>query len=102
MGRGLEALGASWVTFWHPFLVLLFVMLSKRALGGSWDRFWLDFEGSGEGFGLGFGRVLVIFQVFWKSLSAPKWTWVWERREIDGGNLIDVTSNFFGRKFSHV
>ena len=27
----------------------------KRALGGSWDRFWLDFEGSGEGFGLGLG-----------------------------------------------
>ena len=63
-GRGLEALGASWVTFWDPFLVLLFAMLSKRALGGSWDRFWLDFEGSGKGFGLGFGRVLVIFSSF--------------------------------------
>ena len=46
------------------FVVLLFGMLSKRALGGSWDRFWLDFEASGEGFGLGFERVLVIFSSF--------------------------------------
>ena len=57
-GRGLEPLGASWATFWRLFLMLVFGMLSKRALGGSWARFWLDFEGSGEGFGEGFGRVL--------------------------------------------
>ena len=63
-GRGLEALGVSWVTFWRHFLKLVFRTLSKRALGGFWAPFGLHFEGSGkglgrilEGFGENFGAI---------------------------------------------
>ena len=51
-GRGLEALGVSWVTFWRHFLKLVFRTLSKRALGGFWAPFELHFEGSGRGLGM--------------------------------------------------
>ena len=55
-GRGLEALGASWAVCWRHFWVLVFGVLSGRALGASWARFWLDLSGSGEGL----GRVLEV------------------------------------------
>ncbi len=50
-GRGLEALGVSWLTFGRHFLKLVFRTLSKRALGGFWAPFGLHFEGSGKGLG---------------------------------------------------
>ena len=50
-GRGLEALGVSWLTFWRLFLKLVFRTLSKRALGGFWAPFELHFEGSWRGLG---------------------------------------------------
>ena len=57
-GRGLEALGVSWLTFGRHFLKLVFRTLSKRALGGFWAPFELHFEGSGKDF----GRVLREFR----------------------------------------
>ena len=53
--RLLASLGPLFGVF---FWVLVFGMLSKRALGGFLARFWLDFQGSAEGFGEGFERVL--------------------------------------------
>ena len=47
----MDALGASWAVFLRHFGVLVFGVLSGRALGASWARFWLDLEGSGEGLG---------------------------------------------------
>ena len=64
-GRGLEALGVSWVTFWRHFLKLVFRTLSKRALGGFWVPFGLHFEGSGKGL----GRIL---GGFWNNLEDQK------------------------------
>ena len=43
---------------------------SKRVLRDSWARFGLDFEGSGKGFGAGFGR-------FGESLEAQKLQFCW-------------------------
>ena len=67
-GRGLEALGRSWVIFWRRFFMLAFGMIFKRGLGGFWARFWFDFKG----FGRDFGR---IWDGFWLSLAllGPPW-----------------------------
>ena len=64
-GRGLEALGVSWVTFWRHFLKLVFRTLSKRALGGFWAPFGLHFEGSGKGLGRILGGVWDNFGAIW-------------------------------------
>jgi len=53
-GRGLEALGASWVVLEALIFMLVFGMVFKSALGGFWGASWFDFEG----FAMDLGRVL--------------------------------------------
>ena len=56
-GRVLQAPGASWAVLRALFFMLVFGVVSKSALEGIWVGFWFNFEG----FGKGFGRVLVGF-----------------------------------------
>jgi len=49
-------LGASWTTFWHHFLVLVFGMLSGRALGTPGLDFDSVLKGSGR-----------VWEGFWRS-----------------------------------
>ena len=61
-GRGLAALGASWVLLEAHFFVLVFGMVFKSALGGLWARLWANFRGAGTNFGRVWGR-------FWEGLG---------------------------------
>ena len=61
-GKGLWALGASWVVLEALFFILVFGVVFKSALGAVWLGFWLDFNGFWEGPGR-FGRNLRAFWV---------------------------------------
>jgi len=78
-GRGLEALGRSWVIFWRRFFMLAFGMIFKRGLGGFWARFWFDFKGFGRDFGRiwdGFWLSLALLGSPWPSLALLSCPWL--------------------------
>ena len=64
VGRSLEALGVSWVTFWRFFVVLLFPMLSERALGALLIWSWFDFGWFGRGLGMFLEAKFDLFDIF--------------------------------------
>ena len=61
-GKGLEALGVSWVVSGTLFFMLVFGMVLKSALGAVWLGFRFDFNGFWEDL----GRVL---EGFWEGLG---------------------------------
>ena len=83
-GRGLEALGASWAICGPHFLVLVFGMLSKRALGGFWARFGLDFGGLGG-----------VWGGFWDGFGGQNWYFVYLFRGFQTKPKGSVENNIF-------
>jgi len=96
-GRGLEALGASWLVLEALIFMLVFGVVFKSALGGSWDASWLDFEGFAEdlgrvlgGFWEGVGGIFKHSGGFW-AIVAFSW--------VIGVFLVDFYMIFAGAPY---